>query len=72
MPLLNASGNPVVTQPRMVQIDVPCEPVANPVGAINIVAALQALWQLFAAYQTGNPDQIIAAFQALIKALTGG
>ena len=71
MALLNAAGNPVATTPHMMQVDLPTEPVAN-FGAINIVAAVQALFALFAAYSTGNTAAMIAAIQALIKALTGG
>lgn len=70
MALLNAAGNPVATQPHMMQIDVPTEPVN--LASINYWAAIVALGQLAAAYATGNPAAIISAIQALIKALTGG
>lgn len=72
MAFLNASGNPVATTPHMMQIDVPTEAVTNAPSAINWTAAIAAVWQLFTAYSSGNPAAIIAAIQALIKALTGG
>lgn len=68
MALLNTSGNPVATQPHVMQIDIPAEPVAN-LGAIDIAKVLGALWQLLAAIPTGNPALIIAAMQALMAAL---
>lgn len=71
MALLNASGAPVATQCHTMQIDVPCEAVAN-VSAIDFGKVFAAVLQLFTAYATGDPAKIIAAIQALIAAFLGG
>lgn len=70
----NASGNAVNTSPVLVQLDVPCEPVGDSdkaMAGINFLAVIMAVMQLIAALKSGDQAQIIAAIQALIKAITG-
>ena len=75
MAWLNASGNPVAMQPVTIQIDIPCEAVANAstAEALSTIAAnwgaiLSAAIQLVIAMMTGNVPGIAAAIQALITA----
>lgn len=74
MAWLNASGNPVATQPVTIQIDIPNEQVGNSaetLRAVNWGAVLAASIQLVIAMMSGNAAAIAAAIQALINAFMG-
>lgn len=70
----NAQGNPVAIKPVTIQLDMPHEPVGDEAatnGAINIIAIIMAVIQLFAALKSGDPVAIAAALQALINSFLG-
>ena len=70
MAWLNASGNPVATNPQTIQIDCPSEDVVS-LGAINWMAVITAVMSLAMALATKNPQAIAQAISDLIKAITG-